>query len=208
MKLPRDQRLEPAEEDFNRAYFLPRLQREKYQGFAAVHWTMPIAQRSTGWLSEAFHQQFRELLLHTAAREGLICPAYCLLPDHIHLVWMGTQGDSDQRNGMAFLRTHLEPRLGGLKFQHQAHDHVLREGERTQRQFANACGYVLLNPVKDGLAKSQSEWPWLGCLVPVYPKLHPLAADFWLRFWPLYWRARNGSQSLLTSAATQGGAAS
>src|SRR5213594_103696 len=29
----------------------------------------------------------------------------------IHLIWMGLRLDSDQINGMAFLRTHLEPQL-------------------------------------------------------------------------------------------------
>jgi hypothetical protein len=28
------------------------------------------------------------------------------MADHIHLIWIGLRLDSDQRNGMAFLRTH------------------------------------------------------------------------------------------------------
>ena len=50
-------------------------------------------------------------MLHAAAREGLFCPAYCLMPDHIHLVWLGLRLDTDQLNGMSFLRTYLEPAL-------------------------------------------------------------------------------------------------
>jgi REP element-mobilizing transposase RayT len=50
-------------------------------------------------------------MLHAAAREGLFCPVYCLMPDHLHLVWMGLRLDSDQRNAMSFLRTYLEPAL-------------------------------------------------------------------------------------------------
>ena len=42
-------------------------------------------------------------MLHAAAREGLFCPVYCLMPDHLHLVWMGLRLDTDQLNGMAFL---------------------------------------------------------------------------------------------------------
>ena len=34
--------------------------------------------------------------------------AYCLMPDHLHLVWMGLKLESDQLNGMAFLRKHLD----------------------------------------------------------------------------------------------------
>jgi REP element-mobilizing transposase RayT len=120
----------------NRSFYLPRLQRENYQGDAAVHWTMPIAKRGVGWLNEIFHVQCREMMLHAAAREGLFCPAYCLMPDHVHLLWMGLRGDTDQRNGMKFLREHLGPLLHPHRFQHQAHDHVLRDEERKQDALA------------------------------------------------------------------------
>ena len=72
-----------------------------------VHWTITLTDRATGWLDGLFHFRFRELLLHTAAREGLFCPTYVLMPDHMHLVWMGLRAGSDQRNAMKFLRKHL-----------------------------------------------------------------------------------------------------
>lgn len=93
----------------NRSFYLPRLPREYYQADAVIHWTMPIAMRGTGWLSDPFHAHFRETMLHAAAREGLFCPTYCLMPDHIHLVWMGLRRDTAQKNGMKFLREHLAP---------------------------------------------------------------------------------------------------
>src|SRR5439155_11464407 len=104
-----------------------------------------------GWLDERFHTAFRELILHTAVREGLFCPTYCLMPDHLHLVWMGLRLDSDQLNGMAFLRTYLEPALAPAAFQPQAHDHVLRAEQRRKNAFAAACRYDLNNPVRAGL---------------------------------------------------------
>src|SRR5580765_3048454 len=112
----------PSRSNPPRAYSLPRLPREYYQGDAVVHWTLPIFDRATGWLSEAFHGCFRELLLHTASREYLLCPTYCLMPDHIHLIWMGLRLESDQMNAIAFLRTYLEPALAPAKFQPQPHD--------------------------------------------------------------------------------------
>jgi len=107
----------PANPDPNRPRYLPRLPREYYQGDAVVHWTLPIFDRATGWLSDALHGTFRELMLHTAAREGFFCPAYCLMPDHLHLLWMGLRLDSDQFNGMAFLRTYFDPALVPARFQ-------------------------------------------------------------------------------------------
>ena len=175
----------------DRAFYLPRLPREYYQGDAVVHWSLPEAQRQRGWLNETFHAAFRELLLHTSAREGLFCPTYCLMPDHLHLVWMGLRLDSDQRNGMAFLRTHLEPKLAPAKFQHQAHDHVLKTEERRRNAFAGVCNYILENPTRAKLVQSVVAWPFTGAIVPGYPALHPAQPDFWSKFWRLFSQERH-----------------
>ena len=169
-----------------RTFYLPRLNREFYQGDAVVHWTLTVFDRKTGWLNDSFYLRFRELMLHAAAREGLFCPAYCLMPDHIHLMWMGLRRDSDQKNGMSFLRTHLEPLLSPHQFQPQPHDSVLREEERKRNAFAKICFYILANPVRAGLIKESEIWPFCGAIVPGYPDLHPLDEDFWPQFWKLY----------------------
>jgi putative transposase len=175
----------------DREYFLPRLTREFYQGDAVVHWTLTVFDQETGWLTDSFHQRFRELMLHTAAREGLICPTYCLMPDHLHLVWMGLRADTDQRNAMAFLRTHLKPLLAPCRFQPQAHDHVLRDEERKRDAFAKVCSYILNNPVKAGLVTGPAEWKHAGAMVPGYPKLHPAEDKFWPLLWKIHLEARH-----------------
>jgi REP element-mobilizing transposase RayT len=173
-----------------RTFYLPRLDRKFYQGDAVIHWTLTIFDRRTGWLDDSFHQKFREIMLHTAAREGLFCPAYCLMPDHLHLLWMGLRRDTDQKNGMAFLRTHLARRLSPCKFQPQPHDHVLREEERKRGAFAKICFYILANPVRAKLIEDSESWPFCGAIVPGYPDFHPHDENFWPRFWKLYESAR------------------
>lgn len=165
---------------------LPRLPREYYQGDAFVHWTLSVYDRARGWLTQPFHQRFRELMLHAAAREGLFSPVYCLMPDHLHLVWMGSRRNSDQLNAMAFLRTHLKRALSPARFQPQAHDSVLRKAERDHDAFAKVCSYVLNNPVKAGLSIEAGDWAFSGTIVPGYPTFHPLHQDFWERFWRVY----------------------
>lgn len=171
---------------------LPRLLSHHYQGHAVVFWTLTLEQRVRGWLTPQFHSTFRELLLHTAARQHLVCPAYCLMPDHLHLVWMGLLRKSDQLKATRFLRTRLAPALGkDRRWQHQAHDHVLREDERRRNAFAATCFYVLANPVRAKLVERERDWPFLGAVVPGYPGLQPLDDGFWKLFWKLYERARN-----------------
>ena len=174
--------------DGYRPFYLPRLPREYYCGDAVVHWTLPVAHRSHGWLDTQFHLAFREVMLHAAARESLICPAYCLMPDHLHLIWMGLRRDSDQMVAMAFLRTYLEPKLAPFKFQHQAHDHVLKARERQRNAFAAVCDYIIENPVRAGIVARSIEWPHSGAIVVGYPTLHPRDDLFWPKFWKIHSR--------------------
>jgi hypothetical protein len=174
----------------NRSFYLPRLPREYYQGDAVVHWTLPSALRGKGWLNEPFHSRFREAMLHAAAREGLFCPTYCLMPDHLHLIWMGLRHETDQLNGMKFLRAHLGRWLRPHRFQHQAHDHVLREDERRRGAFSKVCFYLIDNARKAGLVPHPGAWPFAGAVMPGYPGLHPLEQGFWPLFWRLYAAAR------------------
>jgi putative transposase len=182
--------VKPQRDLLNRQYYLPRLERCYYQGDAVVFWTLAIFDRAKGWLTQVFHIEFRELMLHTAAREGLICPIYCLLPDHLHLIWMGLRLDTDQINGMAFLRTYLEPKLGPARFQPQAQDEVLREEKRRKNAFAKVCFYIAANPVRAALVMKPEDWSFTGCLVPGFPNLNPLAEDFWPKFWSIYEKSR------------------
>ncbi|HTI68386.1 MAG TPA: hypothetical protein VMF06_00340 [Candidatus Limnocylindria bacterium] len=113
------------------------------------------------------------------------------MPDHLHLLWMGMRTTSDQINAVKFLRTELEPLLGnGREWQHQPHDHVLREEERYRNAFAQICGYILANPMRAGLINDDDRWPFSGAVIPGYPRLYPLDTDFWPLFWKLYIQER------------------
>jgi putative transposase len=184
---------------------LPRLRREFYQGHAFVFWTHTLEDRATGWLCESFHAHFREVLLHACGRYSLVCPCYVLMPDHWHLVWMGTDDSSDQRLAAAFLRKNLTHALGSAQLQDRAHDHVLRGDERERGGFQSACEYVLQNPVRAGLRERWTDWPYLGAMVAGYPRLDPRGEDFWERFWKIYNRLVSVAPAVpaLTRRATQ-----
>lgn len=183
-------------------HHLPRLDPKFYRGFAVVQWTITLENRATGWLDEKFHWYIRELLLHSAARESLFCPVYVLMPDHVHLMWMGIRPDSDQRNAMRFLRKYLavelESRSTGnavIELQKQPHDSVLREEDRRRGAFQKSCFYILDNPCRKSLVQHSRDWPFLGAIVPGYPSLHPLNEDFWEHFWKLYQAKREPTPS-------------
>jgi putative transposase len=174
---------------------LPRLDKSLYQGFAMAHWTPTTLDRATGWLNEHLHLQFRELLLHSAFRQRLSCPIYCLMPDHIRLIWMGSSPSSDQITAMVFLRTHLEKRLLPARFQPQAYDHVLRENERERGAFASIVHYIAENPVRARLTADAKAWPYTGCAVPGYPALDPREEKFWNVYWKILARHAGSAEA-------------
>jgi putative transposase len=177
------------------SHYLPRLRRDFYQADSVVFWTLPVAGRATGWLDDLFHGTFREITLHAAAREGLLCPMYCLMPDHLHFVWMGLRADTDQRNGMKFFRAQLGKALKPYRFQHQAHDHVLSQEERRRDAFARTCGYTLQNPEKAGLVARAAEWKYSGAVLPGIPDTSPHDPDYWPLFWKTYLKRRDPNLS-------------
>lgn len=167
---------------------LPRLPRESYQGLTSVHWTLCLQDRITGWRNDRFHASFREVMLHTCARHECICAAYCLMPDHIHLLLIGVNEEADLYQAAQFLRQHLEPALKTGTFQKQAYDHILRDNERTQDAFAQVCHYILENPVRAGLSDSAADYAFSGSIIPGYPDLQIHARGYWDLYWQIHHR--------------------
>jgi REP element-mobilizing transposase RayT len=167
--------------------YLRRLEPEAYRGEAFVHWSMTIEERSTGWLTPPFHAACREVLVHTAFKHQLACPVYCLMPDHVHLLWIGYAPESDQRDAATFFRKHANRLLAPRRFQLQGYDHVLRDNERERGAFETAANYVLENPVRKGWVAKAAEYAYSGCVLPGYPELAIHQADYWERFWRAYY---------------------
>lgn len=165
---------------------LPRLAPEFYRGVAVVHWVMTVDDRRTGWISHLVHAKFREALMHTLVRHELLCPAYCLMPDHVHLIWTGTSSATDQKLAAAFFRKLTNPLFAPGRWQPQAYDHVLREGERKRGAFQSACQYVMENPVRKNLSEKWGAYSFSGALLPGFPDLDPRREDFWSVFWKVY----------------------
>ena len=180
---------------------LKRLNPFFYQGENWVHWNMTISNRATGWLSEVHHLRLREALLHTLVRYSLICPVYCLMPDHGHFLWGGLEKESDQLKAVSFFRQEWNRILGDddgggrFELQHQPFDHVLRPDEIDRDVgFKKVAGYILENPVRSGLVMDFREWKFLGSVVPTFPRIDPRDSDFWDRYWKLHYSLRESLQ--------------
>ena len=167
---------------------MKRLAPEWYRGRTFVFWTYTVQDRRTGWLDDRFHASFREIQLHTLARYQLVCLSYCLMPDHVHLLWAGLAPDSDQDRAASFFHKYTGRALHarGYKWQKQAWDVVLREKDRERGALVGTVFYIAENPVRKGYARQASDWSWSGAQASGYPELDWRMPDFHSRVWKIY----------------------
>ena len=97
--------------------------------------------------------------------------AYCLMPDHVHLLLTARLEAADltrfvkhakQVTGFTYRRA-----TGQGLWQPGYHERILRDDEATLA----VARYVLENPVVAGLAKALGEWPLAGSGVYTWPEL-------------------------------------
>ena len=88
--------------------------------------------------------------------------AYCVMPDHVHILLEGASETADLRDAVARWkqRTGYDWRIryGTRLWQPGYHDRVLREGDDTRA----VVRYVLQDPVRAGLVRTVGEYAWLG----------------------------------------------
>jgi len=105
---------------------------------------------------------FLTLLRDGVRRFRLDVHAFCLMPNHVHLV-------VDARRDRLSAAMH---RLLGIHAQrfnrrhgrrgHLFGDRFWTQLVRSEEHLAATCGYVVHNPVRAGLCGHPGEWPWGG----------------------------------------------
>ena len=116
-----------------------------------------------------FLQNLREEALHHAVS----IPAYCIMPDHIHLL---TQGQTPTTNLLQFLKS-LKRKTGYTYkqethqqlWQKKSYDHALRSNDPPDQ----VARYIWLNPLRANLCSKIDEYPWSGSLTGAYPHAAP-----------------------------------
>ena len=107
-------------------------------------------------------QSVIRVLLETACAKQFLIAAYCLMPDHLHMLAGGTSVLSDalefvrvfkQRSGFQF-RQSRQQALWELSY----YDRVLRHGD----SIIEIAGYICWNPVRRKLCQKPDEYPYSG----------------------------------------------
>lgn len=148
--------LEPAQ-GFHRPIRLPK---QNYIGRRAYFLTLCTCDRIPYFRPRRIAHWLLESLQETVTRQSFTLYAYCLMPDHLHLLLQGVSTSSDL---LAFVRTfkhkttfHFRTKTGKTLWQTSFFDHILRTAE----DFSKTAEYILLNPVRAGLVRRAEDYPY------------------------------------------------
>lgn len=109
------------------------------------------------------YHSFEKLLIESREREQIPLLAYCLMPNHWHMIlWPEHDGDLSRfmhhLTGTHALRWNLQRQLSGFGAVYQGRFKAV--AIQRDSHYLRACRYVEQNPLRAGLVGAVSEWRW------------------------------------------------
>ena len=161
-------------------WFMARMARVVVSGLPH-HVTQRGNRRQQTFFSDDDYRAYLDLLQQWSLRYGLRVWAYCLMPNHVHLIVAPSSADALCR---------------GIGEAHRRYTRLVNfrehwRGHLWQGRFASfvmdepyllaATRYVERNPVRAGLAARAEDWPWSSAAGHVAGKGDALAEGQWLQ---------------------------
>jgi putative transposase len=120
------------------------------------------------FLDERLASAVIESLTWTRERRSVSIFAYCLMPDHLHLLLQLPEAGAPLGDVIGALKRFTTRQSWGLGFhgaiwQSRYYDRILRKSEDA-RQIAE---YIMANPVRKGLVEAPEEYRWSGMPDPM-----------------------------------------
>jgi len=150
---------------------MPEYRRVKIPG-ATYFFTLVTYHRNKIFSSENARNLLLDIFKQTKIRHPFKEVAYCLLPDHVHLIWQMPENDADysirisiikrkfaikyieQYGNFAFQKNPLSKRKDALIWQRRFWEHTIRDEEDLNHHI----DYVHYNPIKHGLVERLIDW--------------------------------------------------
>lgn len=178
---------------------MPRMARLVVPGYPH-HVTQRGNRRQATFFCVEDYRSYLRLLAEARAGAGIDVWAYCLMPNHVHLIVVPARSDSlvtffGEAHRRYTRRVNLRQGWCGHLWQERFHSSVMDE-----RHLLAAVRYTELNPVRAGLCRRPEYWRWSSVhahrkgaddlLVTVRPMLDRIAD------WTHYLQADAGSSEL------------
>jgi putative transposase len=139
-----------------------RLAAPNYLGRQTYFVTICCDRRAPHFREQAIAQGLLSSLLECAAGCSFRLHAFCLMPDHVHILAEGIHDRCDlrefirlfkQRTAFAFRKLR-----GCALWEMSYHDHILRSSDCVE----DVASYIWWNPVRQGLCAHPGEYPYSG----------------------------------------------
>jgi putative transposase len=139
-----------------------RLRGFDYLGLFHYSLTMCTFRRKSYFADASIVATARGIFCEAATVHGMVIPAYCFMPDHVHLIVSGREDNADlvrfgrrsrQRAGYAVRHVTRSP-----LWQDGYYEHILRDHE----SLAHTIRYIAQNPVRAGLVESWEQYAFTG----------------------------------------------
>ena len=124
------------------------------------HVTQRGNRRQQTFFSEDDYREYLRLMSASCARSGTEVWAYCLMPNHVHLIMVPQHADGlrsavSEAHRRFTLRINVREGWQGHLWQERFHSFLLDE-----THLVAAVRYVENNPVRAGLCAHAEDWPW------------------------------------------------
>jgi len=155
-----------------------RLDAARYTGKTVYFVTQCCHERRKYFADSARCEWLLSHLRSISAACSFAIPAYCFMPDHVHLLVDGLLATSDFLNFIKSLKIRTSREFaaenGASLWQKKYFDHILRPKESMDA----VAWYIWLNPVREGLAPAPGIYPYAGSFTTAVPK-----CSAWLDIW-------------------------
>lgn len=159
-----------------------RLSHANYVGKGWFFVTICCANRRKFFTTPKISNWFVKILRHNSTTHSFAVHAFCLMPDHVHLLLEGLQPASDLLQFITALKiktsTPFERKTGQSLWQKKFYDHILRRNDSPD----DVAWYIWMNPVRAGICRRAEEYPFLGSFMGISPKTTESLTD-WLPPW-------------------------
>ncbi|MCX6551280.1 MAG: transposase [Acidobacteria bacterium] len=129
------------------------------------------------FLDDLDHRRFLTVLEDTLRRFGIVCHAFCLMPNHYHLAVVTPAANLSAAikhlNGVYSQWWNRRHGRCGHVFQGRFKAQVIQKDP----YLLVACRYIVLNPVRAGLVKHPQDWRWSSYQATAGLELAPAPLD-------------------------------
>ena len=141
-----------------------RLPLECYRGKIFVAFTANTYQKTQFFIRRSIVSPIIDMLERALVRNDCVSPAYCFMPNHLHIIIHGLSDAADtwramvdfkQLSGYWFSKNNYP-----VKWQKDFYDHIIRKNEDLAAQIQ----YIWDNPVRKKLVSDWKEYPFIGAI--------------------------------------------